>query len=184
MILAYNDIKHEFQPIKGSVLAGFVLSSLIFQQNWELDNLFKAFLHFMDKAQRDGGLVTTAQGGFGAQFALWSLHSPRPKSGYMTLRISLIALAVLAVFLLLLRAASPGLFRAILLVGIAIGLVSTVISLFAGLGMMTFGAATQDKASQARWTTYLMRSRVFAQGMTILCGIMLLNTPRIIAEDV
>ena len=93
----------------------------------------------------------------------------------MNLRTSLTALGGLAVLLFLLRAlAGPGFFRIILYIGIAVGLLSTVIALFAGLGMMTFGAATQDKSSQARWTTYLMRSRVFAQGMTILCGSLLI----------
>lgn len=95
----------------------------------------------------------------------------------MTFRTSLIALAALTLILLVLRALlGPGFFRLILYVGITVGLLSTVIALFAGLGMMTFGAASQDKASQARWTTYLMRSRVFAQGMTIICGTILLST--------
>jgi len=93
----------------------------------------------------------------------------------MNLRFSLIGLAVLAVVLFIVRAVSPGAFVVLLYVGIAIGLLSVVISLFAGLGMMTFGAATQDQKSQARWTTYLMRSRVFAQGMTIICGVLLLS---------
>ena len=95
----------------------------------------------------------------------------------MTFRTSLIALAALTLILLVLRALlGPGFFRLILYVGIAVGLLSTVIALFAGLGMMTFGAAGQGKASQARWTTYLMRSRVLAQGMTIICGTILLST--------
>lgn len=93
----------------------------------------------------------------------------------MTLRVSFIGLAVLALILLIFRFLfGSGFFQLILYVGIAIGLLSTVVALFAGLGMMTFGAATQNKANQTRWTTYLMRSRVFAQGMTILCGSLLL----------
>ena len=93
----------------------------------------------------------------------------------MSLRLSLIALAVFALLLFALRAIlGPGFFNAVLYIGIAVGLLSTVVALFTGLGMMTFGAATQDKASQGKWTTYLMRSRVFAQGMTILCGTLLL----------
>ncbi len=93
----------------------------------------------------------------------------------MTLKNSLIALGLAAAILLVLRAVlGSGAFNLILYFGIALGLLSTVIALFAGLGMMTFGAATQDRASQAKWTTYLMRSRVFAQGMTILCGTLLL----------
>ena len=93
----------------------------------------------------------------------------------MNLRLSLIALGALTLTLLILRGLfGPGFFQGVLLVGIAIGLASTVIALFAGLGMMTFGAASQDKDSQGRWTTYLMRSRVFAQGMTIICGTLLL----------
>ena len=93
----------------------------------------------------------------------------------MTLRTSLIALSVLALVLLVLRSLiGPGFFQVILTFGIVIGLASTVIALFAGLGMMTFVAATQDKADQARWTTYLMRSRVFAQGMTLICGTLLI----------
>lgn len=93
----------------------------------------------------------------------------------MNLRFSLIALAVLAMILLILRSLiGPGFFRIVLYLGIAVGLTSTLVALFAGLGMMTFGAATQDKDAQGRWTTYLMRSRVFAQGMTIICGSLLL----------
>ena len=93
----------------------------------------------------------------------------------MNIRIPLLALGVLALVLLLVRAISSEAFRVLLYVGIALGLASVLISLFAGLGMMTFGAATQDQKSQARWTTYLMRSRVFAQGMTVVCGVMLLS---------
>lgn len=96
----------------------------------------------------------------------------------MNLRTSLIALGVLALVLLILRAAfGPGFFRVVLLIGIAVGLLSTVVALFAGLGMMTFGAATQEKADQLKWTTLLMRSRVFAQGMTVICGVLLLTMP-------
>ena len=95
----------------------------------------------------------------------------------MTVRTSLIALSVLAIGLIVLRALlGSGFFRLVLYTGIAIGLLSTLIALFMGLGVMTFGAATQDKADQARWTTYLMRSRVFAQGMTVLCGTILIAT--------
>ena len=94
----------------------------------------------------------------------------------MNLRNSAIALVLLTVLLLILQTlVGRGAFVALLYVGIAVGLISTVVALFAGLGMMTFGAATQDKASQALWTTYLMRSRVFAQGMTVICGCLLLT---------
>lgn len=93
----------------------------------------------------------------------------------MTIKNSLLALLALVVALLALRTIlGDGFFIGMLYFGIAIGLLSTVIALFAGLGMMTFGAATQDKANQAKWTTYLMRSCVFAQGMTIICGTLLL----------
>lgn len=95
----------------------------------------------------------------------------------MNLRISALALGAFLLILLLVRAISPGAFVVLVLlyICIAVGLLSVLISLFVGLGMMTFGAATQDQKSQARWTTYLMRSRVFAQGMTIICGVLLLN---------
>lgn len=93
----------------------------------------------------------------------------------MNLRISALALGAFLLILLLVRAISPGAFVVLLYICIAVGLLSVLISLFVGLGMMTFGAATQDQKSQARWTTYLMRSRVFAQGMTIICGVLLLN---------
>lgn len=94
----------------------------------------------------------------------------------MNLRNSAIALVLLTVLLLILQTfVGRGAFVALLYIGIAVGLISTVVALFTGLGMMTFGAATQDKASQARWTTYLMRSRVFAQGMTVICGCLLLT---------
>ena len=102
----------------------------------------------------------------------------------MNLRTSLLALGGLALLLIILRSLlGPGFFRGILYVGIAVGLLSTVVALFTGLGMMTFGAATQDKQTQARWTTYLMRSRVFAQGMTILCGTLLLWSREAGLED-
>ena len=93
----------------------------------------------------------------------------------MTLKKSVLALVFLALILLVFRAIlGNGAYSFVLYVGIGIGLISTVVALFAGLGVMTFGAATQNKVNQAKWTTYLMRSRVFAQGMTVICGTLLL----------
>ena len=78
-------------------------------------------------------------------------------------------------FLLLMRGLfGDGGFQIVLYIGIALGLLATVLTLSIGLGV-AFGAQGQDKATNAKWRTY-DAIRVIAQGITVLCGAILLAT--------
>ena len=93
----------------------------------------------------------------------------------MTLRNTLIGVGGFVLLLLLMRGIfGEGSYRILLYIGIAGGLLATVLTLSIGLGVMSFGAASQDKTTNAKWQTYMMRSRVAAQAITVLCGALLL----------